>query len=461
MRQSNLKVVFLICIFNFSFAQQMDAGYEPVEIGDTVPDITLTNLINYPIKTAKLSDFREKLLILDFWSTGCASCIESWPKLVSLQKKFSDRIQIILINSSQEESIVRPLIEKREKVLGIDMSILPVLCGDTIPKQLFPYEGVPHIVWIDSDGVVYSITYGNDLKEENIRALLEGRNVVMHEKGRIKIMPKKRKFNLREPLFIKGNGQEELAGKLISQSVLTEADSSFSGNFNIFPREGNKNFKDCKGMSALNASIKGLYAFAYEPRDANMVASHSRKLMEHRPGERILFDLEDSTKYKNYYNYQLTVHKPTSRRKLQEMMRLDLEKYFGLKARWEKRSRQCLVFSIADTTRISYNGSEKTRFIINDVEFKVSGSPSISNIRRYTMSEIVDWMETVVPAYIEKWPIIDETGVKGPVSIDLEADVFNYEKLHKALYEKYGMRLALEEREVGVLVLYETKVANK
>lgn len=445
-----------MCIINSSFAQQINAGYEPIEVGDTVPDISLTNLLHYPTETAKLSAFKGKLLILDFWSLGCVSCIESWPKLVDLQKRFKGQIQIILINTSEDESLVKPLIEKRERVLGIDMSLLPMSFSDSIPKQLFPYQGVPHIIWIDQEGIVYSITKGNELNKENIELLLEGKKVNMRQKGKTSLKYKMRNFNSFEPFFINGNGQEELVDKLISQSVLTEADSSFFGSYNIFPREGNKDFKYCKGMSALNATIKGLYSFAYEKRDDNMVGSHSRMLLERRPGRRIMFDVKDISEHKNFYNYQLTVSQPTSRKELQEMMKQDLKKYFGFEARWEKRLRKCLVFSIKDTMRISYKGSKKTKFIISDVDFKVSGTQSFSRSgRSYTMDEIVDWMEVAVPVYSNKWPIIDETGIKGPVSIELEADVFNYKQLDKALFKKYGMRFKLEEREVDVLIIYD------
>src|SRR5258705_5959636 len=56
-------------------------------IGDKVPDIVFENVLNYKNKKAKLSDFKGKLVILDIWSVGCISCIESFPKLEALQKQ--------------------------------------------------------------------------------------------------------------------------------------------------------------------------------------------------------------------------------------------------------------------------------------------------------------------------------------------------------------------------------------
>ena len=54
---------------------------KPLKIGDKVPDIEFKNIINYKSKTARLSDFKGKLVILDFWGTWCTSCIAAFPKM--------------------------------------------------------------------------------------------------------------------------------------------------------------------------------------------------------------------------------------------------------------------------------------------------------------------------------------------------------------------------------------------
>ena len=75
---------------------------EPPAIGEKLPDLAFNNLLNYSKSTVNLSEFRGKLLLLDFWATWCTSCIQNFSKLEGFQKQFKGRFQVLLINTEKK-----------------------------------------------------------------------------------------------------------------------------------------------------------------------------------------------------------------------------------------------------------------------------------------------------------------------------------------------------------------------
>src|SRR5688572_7574854 len=66
-------------------------GSKGLQVGNKMPDIPLGVVINNKTGKTRFSEFKGKLLILDFWDTYCSSCIEGFPKMVQLQKEFGDK----------------------------------------------------------------------------------------------------------------------------------------------------------------------------------------------------------------------------------------------------------------------------------------------------------------------------------------------------------------------------------
>ncbi len=80
-----------------------------------------------------------------------------------LQQEFDGKIQILLINTNDDEQSVRALLEKRKK-LGAFVTSLPSVCFDTTLLEFFPVRTVPHVVWINPTGRIASISYSDAFK---------------------------------------------------------------------------------------------------------------------------------------------------------------------------------------------------------------------------------------------------------------------------------------------------------
>jgi len=82
-------IILIFAIWNNrpTIAPHTEAGAE------LAPDFTLKALDGTPLK---LSDYRGKVILLDFWATWCAPCQEEIPRFVEWQSKYRDRgLQVI------------------------------------------------------------------------------------------------------------------------------------------------------------------------------------------------------------------------------------------------------------------------------------------------------------------------------------------------------------------------------
>lgn len=170
-------VVLAVLCLNFTTKAQSKTAIENLRVGDKMPDVEITNIINSRIKSAKISDFKGKLIILDFWHTWCSACIEGFPKLDSLQRQFPNKLQIFLVDPKKEggdtEKGVQIVINRINDWSARKIR-LPIVFPDTAISQNFIVKSVPHCVWIDGNGVIIAITGKEPVTRENISKIING-----------------------------------------------------------------------------------------------------------------------------------------------------------------------------------------------------------------------------------------------------------------------------------------------
>lgn len=115
------------------------------------PDFELPNLSG---KTVKLSSFRGKTVILNFWSKSCPPCLEEMPSLAQLAHQLRDRSDVVLITISTDESAADAR-ATLDSVLGTaaPFEVLVDPDGEVI-RERFGTRLYPETWFIDPDGVV-------------------------------------------------------------------------------------------------------------------------------------------------------------------------------------------------------------------------------------------------------------------------------------------------------------------
>jgi len=105
----------------------------------------------------KLSDYRGKLVILNFWATWCVPCRQEMPYLDTLQSiNKLENLKIFPINVGKEK------IEKAEKFfLELKIKNLDIYFDDTVKlANLFSLRGIPTSVIINKNGEEFARIMG-------------------------------------------------------------------------------------------------------------------------------------------------------------------------------------------------------------------------------------------------------------------------------------------------------------
>jgi peroxiredoxin len=113
-------------------------------------------------RALRLSDYKGKVVLLNFWATWCAPCRAEMPDLVKWQREYKSRgLQVIGVTYPPEE-----LTEVREFIKSIGVNY-PVALGEEQTKAMFDKgETLPVTVVIDKKGRVREVIQGIIFPEE-------------------------------------------------------------------------------------------------------------------------------------------------------------------------------------------------------------------------------------------------------------------------------------------------------
>lgn len=408
---------------------------QELQVGEFFPNITINNVLNHKTEELRLSDFKGKFIILDFWAFYCTSCLKSFPKLDSLQKTFKNSIQLILINKENKE--------KTKQFLANHSRIqmpkgVPIITSDSLINTFFPHNGVPAYVWIDNRG---KISYRSDeaLTEDDIKKFVKGQKVILSE-------------NI-ESKYISSLFDKDYERNIIYSTYLAKC--SESEEIHIEWKDDNIPY-DCR-------SIKDLYQFAYNESDYDsyyLFREHGRTIMkvkdpykyEFLPG----FKYHDwYSKYGYYYHAILPKALEPERFKI---LQADLHRYFNLKVSIEKQKVKCLALirtSSKDKLKTKGGLPRQTSFS-TDLRSKDNdlSSPPIRYIRNKSFSSLFDIIKSMGDwTFFIK--VVDETGYSGPIDFQIKEQTLQnltIDNLRKALL-KYDLDLVEKYIPMDVLVL--------
>lgn len=164
-----LPALLLAALVGSAAAQQAN---EPVvrfvRNPDPAPDFSLKTLDGKPLN---LADFRNKVVLLNFWATWCGPCRMEIPDLVDLQKRYKDRLEVVGLNVDDDDPNE---IQKYVSQTGINYPV--AMTPDDLRMQYGGIAALPTSFVLDTEGRVVQKHVGlwdPAVYETEIRALLQ------------------------------------------------------------------------------------------------------------------------------------------------------------------------------------------------------------------------------------------------------------------------------------------------
>jgi len=431
----NFLSLFLLSLSSIVSAQSPNIG---LVVGDTLPIFKIPKLINSNGKSINTSDYREKLLIIDFWAITCSNCIEALPKMEALEKKFGSILKILPVTTQLSEDKVLHFLKNNTYTLKYTKDLIgPSVVEDTIFKNYFKHKLIPHEVWVYK-GKIIAITSLEYVDEYNINKVLRGENINW---------PIKNDFyevDLTKPLFTINQSQLNPVTKLAYVAM-----SDFKPNVNspVYSTGGSGIYRDNKMKTVrtffLNQGIADTY-LTYWSKLINYRALIRPDPLSTKPNQ-IVWEVSDRSRYiyeKKLGNYMAdwiikngicfeSLVSDTGQNDKQIFVAAihDLNRLLGLNVRWEKRTEKVYVLKKNSKVKKVSQDRKGSKYSVYDIYMNFN-------------------------AEVDNPYLFNESG-DNRTEIKLDLNSWNdVEKLGDGL-EKAGFTLSKETRSVDKLIFTE------
>lgn len=410
---------------------QMPAQQKPLKIGDAIPDTMWTTplaVVNSPQKTINLSKDKDKLILLDFWSTWCGSCLKNFPKMNALEKQFEGELKVLPVTGEDLGTLNKFFASKN----GQRFKNLVSVAEDPFLSKIFPHYAIPFIVWI-KDGKVLNTTDASQVTAANVQEILQGKKSSLETVLQI---------GRDRPLMLAEQFDLEKKTTLMNYALLSKGRIKA-----IAPGSGFHRNNDgiVYGKQWTNISLMKIYrGIAYELFEKeNTPFSEKRLVNLVRNTEAIDFTIthEDDPVDDRLYSFEFIVPENKADQLYPNMLKA-LNEFSGYSAGVEKQRIKCLVLKKTGAS----------------VDLKTKGGTAVSNtlnttiqLRNAPLEHLIVYLN--VNNQFTDLNVIDETGSTDHVDLNL-GTVKNLEELKTAL-RKHGLDLIEEERELSVLVIHD------
>ncbi|HEX9825539.1 MAG TPA: redoxin domain-containing protein [Flavobacteriaceae bacterium] len=455
-KQTVITIIFIFLINSFGFAQSTNPDSyrdETLKIGEPMPNLVFDKIQYFETNQTSIEDLKGKPLILDFFSKNCTACFRKLPENNELYSEFKERVNIIMVGIDLNDD-VQGVYETYRKKLNLN---LPVTY-DSIYYKKYGIRGVPHVIYINSEGIIKART--NFFDKQTLQRFIENKDfdyVDYSSEGKNEVIP----FDPDKPFLVNGNGGND--DDFTYRSVFTTWKPGMENYVDYpFPFADDQpapyNYNGSKKdyVQLLGRGLPEMYRMAYFGRSMNWHATDTVAYGNYHVSP--ILEIKDTSLFQAEYDKGINLFcysqvLPPNRRTPENKMKVmqnDLQNMFGYEVSIETRMMPCLKLVATEKAKrkLKTKGGPVTKSTYNSLD-----GGSFYNI---PITRLIDAIEGPLGLnYSHDLPLIDETGIKGNIDITLNA-IINLEDIKKEL-RKSGLDIIEGEKEMKCIVIRDPK----
>ncbi|AIM36823.1 hypothetical protein KO02_09000 [Sphingobacterium sp. ML3W] len=384
-----------------------------LKVGDTFIAPKQVQLMRGVESSIDWKTLKNKVVLLDFFSTSCGTCIQIMPHLQELEQKHPDKFKVIVV-TAHDKATLEKFFETNAYLKKHKVN-LPIIYADRYFHELFPHQTEPHGILL-YQGKVQAITGSGSINETNILELYADKTIDL---------PLKDDY-----------GKGSLLDQMDDVKTAVKAGVIFSGYQDGVPYQAWTFEKD--SLTGLHKS--SVYNTTLYSALLSLTTRAKIKDSSYIPRmERVIWKVKDSTQYydfedeqdewvlKNGFSYERYDIRERPDSVQARLVLADFLSFFGVKAYEGKKLMNCLV--LENGPIVPYSGS-----LIDPMSYTSST----------TFSIFTDYLHKLPP-------VIDR------VNKNLKMQIGSYETLDElnAQLGAYGIVGKIQLEEISVLVIEE------
>ncbi|SEA75430.1 Peroxiredoxin [Paenibacillus sp. 276b] len=135
-----------------------------IEAGATAPEFTA---VNSDGEQVKLSDYRGKVVMINFWASWCTPCVREMPMIKQIAQTYQNDVEALFVNVGEAKGTIREFMEKQQFDFPVIIDVTGKVSG------LYRITGLPATMIIDQEGIFSHILLGELTKDIPLQQWLE------------------------------------------------------------------------------------------------------------------------------------------------------------------------------------------------------------------------------------------------------------------------------------------------